>query len=448
MTSLSLMTLPLGLFSVLLGMGEPKPLQPSGLNPAALQIEWQSPWIAELARDPVVEAIVADYVAGLQRQGWSVPDQGVWIQVGQSAIAEHRGDVLMPAASLTKLATTLAALKTWPLDHRFETRVGMRGTLQADGVLDGDLVIQGSGDPLFVWEEGIVLANRLQELGIQRVTGEILVSGSFTMNFGEEPADSLADLQQAMSASTWTWEARQAYANLPPGTPQPSLEIVGTARWVPATELETSDVEWVVQHQSLPLVAILKAMNIYSNNVMSELVAGLVGGAEPVMAKATAAAELPAGEISLVNGSGLGVENQMSARAAVAMTTAIQRELSAQDFSVADVLPVSGEDMGTLIDRRIPATAAVKTGSLAEVSALAGMVPTAEKGPVWFAIINKGWDIPDLRVQQDQLLQAIQAHWGAAEAPADLRTKVVMQTGPFRYGDPSRNQVAEEVASE
>lgn len=448
MASLSLMAFPLGLFSILLGTGEPELLQPSGLNPAALQIEWQSPWIAELARDPVVEAIVADYVAGLQRQGWSVPDQGVWIQVGQSVVAEHRGDVLLPAASLTKLATTLAAIKTWPLDHHFETRVGLRGTLQADGVLDGDLVIQGSGDPLFVWEEGIVLANRLQELGIQRVTGEILVSGSFTMNFEEEQADSLADLHQAMSASSWNWEARQAYANLPPGTPQPSLQVVGAPRWVAAAELEASDIQWIVTHQSLPLVALLKAMNIYSNNVMAEMVSELAGGAGPVMAKATAAAELPAGEISLVNGSGLGVDNQMTARAAVAMTAALQRELSAQGFSVADVLPVSGEDVGTLVDRRIPATATVKTGSLAEVSALAGMVPTVEKGPVWFAIINKGWDIPGLRVQQDQLVQAIQAHWGVAEAPADMRTKVVMQTGPFRYGDPSRNQVAQDVASE
>ena len=448
MASLPLLTLPLGLLSIILGTGEPRPLQPSGLNPTALQIEWQSPWIAGLARDPVVEAIVADYVAGLRRQGWSVPDQGIWIQVGQSVVAEHRGNVLMPAASLTKLATTLAALQTWPLDHRFETLVGLHGTLHSDGVLDGDLVIQGSGDPLFVWEEGIALANRLQELGIQRVTGEILVTGPFTMNFEEEQADSLADLKQAMAATSWTGEARQAYGNLAPGTPQPNLQIDGGARWIPAADLENVPIEWVVRHQSLPLVAILKAMNIYSNNVMAEMVAELAGGPTQVVAKATELAELPAGELSLVNGSGLGVDNQMSARVAVAMTTTLQRELNAQGFSIADVMPVAGEDVGTLIDRRLPPTAAVKTGSLAEVSALAGMVPTAEKGPVWFAIINKGWDIPDLRVQQDQLLQAIQAHWGAAEAPADLRTKVHMQTGPFRYGDPSRNQVAQEVASE
>ncbi len=443
----SLVAMPLGVLSVIFGTGELRPLQPSGFNAAALQIEWQSPWVAGLSRDPVVEAIVADYMAGLRRQGWSVPDQGVWIQVGQSVIAEHQGQVLMPAASLTKLATTLAALDTWPLDHRFETLVGVHGTVQ-NGVLDGDLVIQGSGDPLFVWEEGIVLANRLQELGIQRVTGDLLVSGSFTMNFKEDPNDSLTALKQVMAASRWTWETRQAYATLPPSTPQPSLQIDGGARWLPAAELENVAVNWVVRHQSLPLVAILKAMNIYSNNVMAEMVAELAGGAGPVMAKATAAAELPTGEISLVNGSGLGTDNQMSARAAVAMTMALQQQLSAAGYSVADVLPVAGADAGTLIGRRIPAMAAVKTGTLAEVSALAGMVPTAERGPVWFAIINQGWALPDLRSQQDQLLQAIQAHWGVADAPADLRRKVVMQTGPFRYGDPSRNQVTQEVASE
>ncbi|WP_017301467.1 D-alanyl-D-alanine carboxypeptidase [Nodosilinea nodulosa] len=447
--SLTLLTLPLplGLLSIILGTGEPKPLQPSGFNPTDLQIEWQSPWIAELARDPVVEAIVADYVAGLQKQGWSGPDQGVWIQVGQSVVAEHQGTVLMPAASLTKLATSLASLKTWPLDHHFDTLVGLHGTVQ-DGVLNGDLVIQSSGDPLFVWEEGIVLANRLQSLGIQRVTGDVLVTGPFMMNFEAELADSLGDLKQVMAADTWSRAARQAYASLPPDTPQPSLHIDGTARWIPEADLENVPIDWVVRHQSLPLLDILKAMNIYSNNAMAEKMAELLGGPGQVMAKVTAAAELPAGEINLVNGSGLGVDNQMSARVVVAIAQALQRELSSQGFSIADLLPVSGEDAGTLRDRRLPPTAAVKTGSLSEVSALAGMVPTAEKGPVWFAILNKGWDIPDLRSQQDQLIQAIQAHWGVAEAPADLRPKIHLQTGSFRYGDPDRNQVAQEAALE
>lgn len=435
----SFLAMPLGLFSVLLGVGEVQPLQPAGIKSQSLQAEWKSPWIAGLTPDPVIDQIVAQYLAGLQRQGWSIPDQGIWIQASGSAIAQHQGQVPMPAASLTKIATTLAAIKRWPLDHQFDTLVGISGHLE-NGVVNGDLVVQGSGDPLFVWEEGIALANQLQALGIQRVTGDLVITGPFTMNFQENPNGSANALKQVMTTATWTGETWAAYRNLEANTAQPRLQIEGTLRRVPTTAVDP-DTQWIVRHRSLPLVAILKAMNIYSNNVMSELVANLAGGARVVAETAALMADLPPGELSLVNGSGLGMDNKMSARAAVAMTVALHQELGQQGYSIADVLPVSGEDVGTLIDRRIPATAAVKTGSLAEVSALAGMVPTAEHGPVWFAIINRGWAIPDLRVQQDQLLQAIQAHWGTATVSPDMATQVRMQTENYRYGDPRRNEV-------
>jgi serine-type D-Ala-D-Ala carboxypeptidase/endopeptidase (penicillin-binding protein 4) len=434
---LTLLALPFGVFSLLFGVGASQPLHPSGLKGEALRVEWQSPWVAGLTPDPVVESILAEYLAGLQRQGWSLPDQGIWIQTGQSAITQHQGNVPLPAASLTKLATTLAALKHWPLDHRFETLVGLQGSVE-NGVLTGNLIVQGSGDPLFVWEEGIVLANHLQALGIQRVTGDLVVVGPFTMNFRENPNDSAAALKQVMSTNTWNREVWAAHGNLDPGTAQPRLQIDGSVRRLPSTALDPAPT-WLVRHQSLPLVAILKAMNIYSNNVMSQGVADLAGGARVVAETAAVMADLPPGEINLVNGSGLGMENKMSARAAVAITVALQRELDRQGYSIADVLPVAGEDVGTLVDRRLPTAAAVKTGSLAEVSALAGMIPTADQGPVWFAIINRGWALPSLRVQQDQLLQTLQAHWGVATVPPAKATQVRMQVGDHRYGDPRRN---------
>lgn len=432
-----LVAAPLGLLSVLFNVGESQPLQPTGLQGQVLVAEWRTPWVAGLNPDPAIDQILAQYLAGLAQQGWSIPDQGIWIQTGDSAIAQHQGQIPMPAASLTKLATTLATLKHWPLDHQFETLVGFHGTLE-NGIVQGDLVVQGGGDPLFVWEEGIVLANHLQSLGIQQVTGDLVIVDGFTMNFSEDPNVSAENLKRVMHADTWNNEIRAAYGNLEANTAQPSLAINGTVRRIPSNALP-AETTWLVRHQSLPLVAILKAMNIYSNNVMSEQVAALVGGARVVTETASVMADLPPGELSLINGSGLGVDNKMSARAAVALTTALQRELEQQGYSVADVLPVSGEDVGTLIDRRIPATAAVKTGTLAEVSALAGMVPTADRGLVWFAIINRGWAIPDLRVQQDQLLQAIQSQWGVATVPAHLSTKVKMQTPDYRYGDPRRN---------
>jgi D-alanyl-D-alanine carboxypeptidase/D-alanyl-D-alanine-endopeptidase (penicillin-binding protein 4) len=435
---LPLMTLPIGLLSMLLGIDDARPLQQSGLEPSALAVEWQSPWLVGLNPDPELDAIVDRYLDGLERQGWERSGQGIWIQAGNSAISAHQGGQLMSAASLTKLATSLAAVHTWPLDHRFETLVGISGPVE-DGVLYGDLVIQGNGDPLFVWEEGIVLASQLQALGLTRITGDVLVIGDFTMNFQEDPGGSVADLGQVLYTDRWSNEVWEAYEALSTPVEVPTIAVEGRVRRAPAS-MGDRVTAWVLRHESLPLVAILKAMNIYSNNAMADMMAQLVGGPQAVVTQATQAADLPPGELSLVNGSGLGMENQMSARTAVAMLAALQQNLSQQGFSVVDVLPVSGEDVGTLIDRRIPEESAVKTGSLAEVSALAGMLPTAEKGPVWFAIINSGWAISDLRVQQDHLLQAIQTHWGKADMPPELTTKVRMQTGEYRFGDPARVQ--------
>jgi len=184
---LPLLALPVGFLSVLFGIDDPELLQTSSFQATELQARWESPWIAGLNRDPELEKILDQYLTNLERQGWARPGQGIWIQVGNSAVGSHQGEVLMSAASLTKLATSLAAVETWPLDHHFETRIGISGTVD-NGVLYGDLIIQGGGDPLFVWEEGIALANKLQSLGLRQVVGEILVLGDFTMNFEEDPA--------------------------------------------------------------------------------------------------------------------------------------------------------------------------------------------------------------------------------------------------------------------
>lgn len=64
----------------------------------------------------------------------------------------------------------------------------------------------------------------------------------------------------------------------------------------------------------------------------------------------------------------------------------------------------------------MPTGSVIKTGTLNEVSALAGVLPTRDRGLVWFAILNRGTDILELRHQQDLLLQSLQKQWGVAES--------------------------------
>lgn len=422
-----------GTLAVLLGFST-KPLQPVPLQPQTLVARWDAPWVERLTPDPVMEGLVAEYLKTLDKGGWRLPAQGLWLQAGSFPVIEHQGQVPLPAASLTKIATTLAALETWGVEHQFETRIGISGTLQ-DGVVQGDLVVLGGGDPLFVWEEAIAVANDLQRYGIQRVTGNLVVLGDFAMNFQTDPMKAGSQLRRAFDQDLWPRETHTQFATLPAGTPAPTLRIDGGVRLAPKGE-----VTWLMSRRSLPMVALLKAMNTYSNNTMAEMIAAGSGGAAAVMAKAQAAANLPSGELQLTNGSGLGEENQMSARAVVAMLIAMQGILQEQGFSVADVMPVAGKDMGTLRNRQIPAQSAAKTGSLSVVSCLAGFVPTAERGPVWFAIINGGWNLEELRAQQDLLLQTVQGRWGVAPPPPELREQVRLDQAPYRLGDSRRNQ--------
>ena len=67
---------------------------------------------------------------------------------------------------------------------------------------------------------------------------------------------------------------------------------------------------------------------------------------------------------------------------------------------------MAGRDrLGTMLDRELPVGTAVKTGTLNQVSALAGMIPTTD-GPIWFSIINGSGDILEFRAAQDWLLQS------------------------------------------
>ena len=427
-------------FSLLSLLGEQPttatPLQPLQWPSMEVVVGWQSPWLLTMnAPDPQAQDIVRNYLLNLGEQGFAIAEQGLWVQTGSTPIAVHQPYRPVSSASLTKMATTLAALDTWQINHRFETRLGHTGTL-TDGVINGDLVLQWTGDPYFVWEEAIALANTLNQRGIQRVTGNLVIIGEFAMNFEPDSYRSGELFIQAVDLNRWSEEVYYVHSTMLPDTPAPTLAIEGQIVVQPTA---SEGVQWLVSHQSLPLVPLLKAMNIYSNNEMSEQLARAMGGTDAVISKVLAKTQLPAAEVSLINGSGLGVENKMSPRAVVAILLATQEYLRAHNLSISDVMPVFGQDEGTLIFRELPAQAALKTGTLNTVSSLAGYFPTRDRGPVWFSIQNWGGDLDTLRAQQDALLRALEQHWGPAPPPDTFTPKVIMGQRPYILGDPGRN---------
>jgi len=410
-------------------------LEMAGIDPATLQPTGSSERLLLLRQDPVATVAVQQYLQQLAEKGFAQAEQGVWIQSQEQLLANQRGSTPLPAASLTKIATSLVALQTWGPQYQFITQIGATGPIQ-QGVLRGDLVVQGVGDPLFVWEEAINLGNTLNGIGIRRITGDLVIVGGFTMNYESDPGVAGTLLRQGLNAKTWSQEAQMQYSTLPPGTPRPQVVIEGTVKLTATPSLLATP---LVRHRSLPLAQLLKQMNIYSNNAMAETLAASLGGAAVVAQRAAIAAAVPQREIQLTNGSGLGVENRISPRAACGMFQAIEDQLQPQQLSVADLFPVAGRDGGTLEARKIPPTTVAKTGTLWDVSALAGIMLTRDRGSICFSIINRGNGVVDFRAQQDVLLQQLLSHWGAAQLPlAELQP-------PSSISDPagaaSRNEI-------
>jgi D-alanyl-D-alanine carboxypeptidase/D-alanyl-D-alanine-endopeptidase (penicillin-binding protein 4) len=396
-------------------------------------ISWQNQPIFALPTDPdpQVAAIVEDYLQDLAQKGLKVSQQRVLIQTEWADLADHQGNLPASGASLTKIATTLAAVETWPLDHRFATRFYTTGEVK-NGVLEGDLIIEGEGDPLFVWEEAIAVGNGLNQLGIRQIKGDLIVTGNFAMNFKPDPLKAGELFKLGVDKSKWSKETQKAFQSLPSGTQAPQVKILGGVR---ASQARPENARLLLRHQSLTLTELLRQMNIYSNNVMSEMLADLLGGAAAVDAINTKVTGVGEEEIQLINGSGLGVENRLSPRAVIEIFKALERKLANQTIKVADLFPVGGRDTkGTMQWRAIPQGVMIKTGTLAQVSALAGEIPTQERGKVWFVIMNAGSsNIEGLRNQQDRVLQALNKHW-------QIIPEATQGSIPERafLGDPSR----------
>jgi D-alanyl-D-alanine carboxypeptidase/D-alanyl-D-alanine-endopeptidase (penicillin-binding protein 4) len=100
-------------------------------------------------------------------------------------LVDHQSARKFVPASNQKLLATAAALHFLGPDHRFETALLAAGELDAAGVLDGDLVLPGTGDPTLsarFWGDDraalAALADSLSRAGVREVAGALVVDAS------------------------------------------------------------------------------------------------------------------------------------------------------------------------------------------------------------------------------------------------------------------------------
>ena len=103
-------------------------------------------------------------------------------------LLSYRAGSAMNPASVMKLVTTYAGLELLGPAYTWATPVYTDGPV-ADGVLNGNLVIQGRGDPKLVMERLWLLLRRVQGLGIKTITGDIVLDRSAFAASAQNPGD-------------------------------------------------------------------------------------------------------------------------------------------------------------------------------------------------------------------------------------------------------------------
>ena len=135
-------------------------------------------------------ALPADVETALQRAG--VPREALSVVVQEvGAATPHlswQAQASVNPASLMKLVTTAAALDLLGPAWSWTTPVWIQGTT-LNGVLDGNLVIKGNGDPKLVQERLWLLFRRVQQLGVREIRGDIVLDRSAFSVPEQDPAD-------------------------------------------------------------------------------------------------------------------------------------------------------------------------------------------------------------------------------------------------------------------
>ncbi len=154
--------------------------------------------IAEITNDPQSEGAIFG-ISVLNEQG--------------ERLINVNGATRMIPASTLKLVTTLTSLDILGENYRYTTQVGYTGDIIEGGILDGDLVIKGSGDPSLgspefddvdSFDEVLdKIVNWVSGEGIKCIDGEILLDGTL---FDESPVHgswAWDDLTNYYTAGAW-----------------------------------------------------------------------------------------------------------------------------------------------------------------------------------------------------------------------------------------------------
>jgi D-alanyl-D-alanine carboxypeptidase/D-alanyl-D-alanine-endopeptidase (penicillin-binding protein 4) len=345
------------------------------------------------------------------------------LRTGKLLFARHPDLPLAPASN-EKLAVSFTALRELGPGYRFRTEVLGRG-YEEDGVWHGDVFLKGFGDPTLTSLQLDRLATQLQQLGIARIAGRVYGDetwfdaqrtgpgwkASFFIN--ECPPLSALIVDRAWYDHHTAHDPALAAA----GRFKVLLRTHGIVAGVAGVGRAPDDGYALAQVESSPLSDVLAEMDRESDNFSAEMLlkdigaevgdAGTTAAGAAIVTRDLAAADVPLDGVRVLDGSGLSLDDRLTARALAALLVAVWNDPDLRDPFWRS-LPVAGVN-GTLEKRlrRAPARGAVhaKTGTTDRASALSGYVGDRYS----FAVLQNGWPVRawSARKAQDRFATAL-----------------------------------------
>lgn len=203
------------------------------------------------------------HLAALERTGAAVTASAVDLETGRVIEQLHAGEPLRPA-SLTKLATAAAVLDAWAPATSFQTRLVSTARVVRH-TLEGNLIVEGAGDPSLDDESLWNLAAQLRGTGISVIRGRLIIDPAPFGPVACETVDRCAAARLSDTAynaplgafgvdfGTWCVEVRPTSRGAPAavrgcGVARLPIPVHGVIRTVAARARQTFWVERVTDH--------------------------------------------------------------------------------------------------------------------------------------------------------------------------------------------------------
>ena len=364
-----------------------------------------------------------------------------------NVVVESMSNFTFNPASNVKIATSYAVLKTFGPDYRFPTSVWTDGSYdQATQTIHGNLYVSGR-DPIFGFEHAVGLAGELNRMGIRTISGDLVVTDNFAMNYSTSAQRSSQTLFATLDAAKRSAAASRVWTNYlinsgrtAPSTGLPSVMFTGGVYVQPMP----SNAKLLFTHESTPMRDIVKVMMCYSNNFVSERLGDMVGGPYAVARLVQQNAGVQPYEFSLATSSGLGI-NRVTPNAMMKLLRILRNDLARYKMTFADIMPVAGLDRGTLENRFdtdfASGSVVGKTGTLGQTdggaSALAGEINT-RNGKLLFVIFNQRGSVARFRSFQNNYVAIIQGQFGGPVPVAYTPLSLDYRMAKTRFSYPGK----------